>query len=87
MVKPLMAIPRLMAKAYCHHAECAALAIKRKKKVGKLLLLGHFCTRANDNKSLIKQSLWLSGLNTHQSPELQEFNPYRDNFFLLCFPI
>jgi hypothetical protein len=53
MVKPVMAIPRLMAKAYRHHARCAAFAIKKKNN-GELLLLGHFCTRANDNKCLMK---------------------------------
>jgi hypothetical protein len=53
MLKPVMAIPRLMAKAYRHHAGCVALAIKIKKEIGELLLLGNFCTRANDNMSLI----------------------------------
>jgi hypothetical protein len=32
MIKSLMAIPRLMAKEYRHHAGCAALAMKKKKK-------------------------------------------------------
>jgi hypothetical protein len=50
-LKPMMAKPRLIAKAFSHHAGCAAFAIK---KVSELLLLNHFCTRANDNKCLIK---------------------------------
>jgi hypothetical protein len=54
MLKPLMAIPRLIAKVYRHHAGCAALAIKKKKKIGEPILLGHFCTRANGNKALMK---------------------------------
>jgi hypothetical protein len=33
-----------MAKAYRHHAGCAAFAIKKIRKIGELFLLGYFCT-------------------------------------------
>jgi hypothetical protein len=53
MVKPVMAIRRLMAKASCHRV-CHFRHQKEKKNIGEFLLLGHSCTRANDKKSLIK---------------------------------
>ncbi len=62
----MMAIPRLMAKAYRHHAGCAALAI-RKKKIGKLLLVGHFCTSANDNNSQMKYIVTVAQWVRHSS--------------------
>jgi hypothetical protein len=74
----MVAKPQLIAKAFSHHAGCAALAIKKKIYIyiGELLHLGHFITRAKDNKSEIKQSPWLDGLDTHQSPDFQGFNPH-----------
>jgi hypothetical protein len=68
--KPVMVILQLMAKAYCHHDACTALALKKKKKFGELLV-DHCCTRANDNKSQMKKSSWHGGLDIHQSPEIQ----------------
>jgi hypothetical protein len=46
-----------------------------KKKYGELLL-SNFCTRAKGDKTPMKQFPWLSGLDTHLSPEFQGFNPY-----------
>jgi hypothetical protein len=43
---------RLITKAFIGQSGCTALAIK---KIGKLLFLGHFITRAKDNKSRIKE--------------------------------
>ncbi len=72
-------------------ARCACIAFKN---IGKppptnvqslgtdalSVILGY---RAKDHKAPIKKSLWLNGLNTHQSPEYQGFNPsWRDENFV-----
>jgi hypothetical protein len=70
--------PQLIVKAFSDHAGCAALAIKKKtkQKIGELLLLCHFFTRAKNDKSQIKLSPCLDGLDTQESPEFQGLNPY-----------
>jgi hypothetical protein len=48
----MMAIRRLMAKAsrsVLSSRRVRCFSTQKEKKIGKLLLVGHFCTRVNDN--------------------------------------
>jgi hypothetical protein len=52
-LKPMIAKPRLIAKAFSGHARCAALA-KKKKKNPRASSFRSFFTRAKDDKSQLK---------------------------------